>query len=76
MAKDILAVPVSGAGVERLFSIAGQICNVRRASLTPETISALMILKYHNASKLSAEEEEALNSNTESEHIQEDRLAM
>jgi hAT family C-terminal dimerisation region len=45
MAKDVYAVPATGAGVEREFSISGNIVNRRRNRLSPKTISDLMQYK-------------------------------
>ena len=45
MAKDIYAVPATGSGVEREFSISGNIVNHRRNRLKPKTISDLMQYK-------------------------------
>jgi hAT family C-terminal dimerisation region len=45
MAKDVYAVPATGAGVEREFSISGNIVNRRRNCLSPKTISYLMQYK-------------------------------
>ncbi len=45
MAKDILAIPVAGVGVERIFSIARQICSYQRNRLDAETIMQLMIVR-------------------------------
>lgn len=43
LARDILAIPASGAGVERLFNCARDICHYRRGQLKPETIRELML---------------------------------
>ena len=45
MAKDVYAVPATGAGVEREFSISGNIVDRRRNRLSPKTISDLMQYK-------------------------------
>ena len=66
MVKDILAILISGAGVERLFSIARSVCDIRRASLVPETIISIMILKYHNSNTKLQEEEDLETSQVES----------
>ncbi|KJA21873.1 hypothetical protein HYPSUDRAFT_139870, partial [Hypholoma sublateritium FD-334 SS-4] len=47
MARDILAIPGSAVAVERLFSGGRDTIALRRASLQPETIRILMILKQH-----------------------------
>ncbi len=43
MARDFLAIPASGVGVERLFNSARDVCHYRRGRLLPETIHAIMI---------------------------------
>ena len=43
LARDILSIPASGAGVERLFNCARDICHYRRGQLKPETIRELML---------------------------------
>lgn len=43
IARDFLAVPTSGVGVENLFSTARDVCHYRRNRLAPETIEAIMI---------------------------------
>ncbi|KAI2964925.1 hypothetical protein CBS147323_6033 [Aspergillus niger] len=43
LARDLLAVPATGAGVERLFNSARDICHYRRGSLHEKTIQDLMM---------------------------------
>ena len=43
MARDILSIPASGAGVERLFNCARDVCHYRRGNLKAETIKELML---------------------------------
>jgi hypothetical protein len=43
MARDILSIPASGAGVERLFNCARDVCHYRRGQLKTETIRDLML---------------------------------
>jgi hypothetical protein len=43
LACDILSIPASGAGVERLFNCARDICHYRRGKLKPDTIKQLML---------------------------------
>lgn len=45
MARDTYAVPATGSGVEREFSISGNIVNNRRNRLSPKTISDIMQYK-------------------------------
>lgn len=46
MARDILSIPASGAGVERLFNCARDICHYRRGQLKPSTIRELMLHQF------------------------------
>lgn len=46
MARDILSIPASGAGVERLFNCARDICHCRRGQLKASTIRALMLHQF------------------------------
>ena len=55
MARNILAVPASGAGVERLFNIACDICNFRWGRLHGETIRKLMKMCHHDHDVLQQE---------------------
>jgi hypothetical protein len=43
LARDVLTIPASGSGVERLFNSARDICHYRRGSLKPQTIQDLMM---------------------------------
>ncbi|KAJ5264775.1 hypothetical protein N7505_007568 [Penicillium chrysogenum] len=43
LARDILSIPATGAGVERLFNTARDICHYRRGRLRSETIEELML---------------------------------
>ena len=47
MVRDVLAVPGTGAGVERIFSIAGKVAISTHASLDPSTIQDAMMFKNH-----------------------------
>jgi hypothetical protein len=46
LARDILSSPATGAGVERLFNTARNICHYRRGRMKPETIEELMLFLY------------------------------
>ena len=45
MVRDILAVPATGAGVERQFSKSGKVETTYRARINPITTSDIMIYK-------------------------------
>ena len=45
MAKDVLAIPVSGVGVERLFSMARDVVTYRRNRFRGTTIERVMLIK-------------------------------
>jgi hypothetical protein len=48
MAKDVLAIPIAGVGVERIFSVARQVCSYQRNGLDADTIKQLMIVRTHD----------------------------
>ena len=68
MARDVLAVPISTVGVERLFNMARDIYHYRRSRLKADTISKLMIMKHFDQASLE-EETEAMDPELESERI-------
>ncbi len=43
MARDFLAIPASGVGVERLFNSSRDVCHYHRSRLLPDTIHAIML---------------------------------
>ncbi|OJJ79772.1 hAT family dimerization domain-containing protein [Aspergillus glaucus CBS 516.65] len=43
MVQDFFSVPVSGVGVENLFSVARDVCHYQRNRLAPEMIEAIML---------------------------------
>lgn len=53
VARDILSIPATGAGVERLFNSARDVCHYRRGSLNPTTIQELMM--YNCTTKFEVE---------------------
>lgn len=46
LARDVLSIPATGAGVERLFNSARDVCHYRRGSLRSETIQELMMYRF------------------------------
>jgi hypothetical protein len=43
LARDVLSVPATGAGVERLFNTARDVCHYRRGRMKSKTIQELMM---------------------------------
>jgi hAT family C-terminal dimerisation region len=58
MAKDILSIPASGVGVERLFNTARDVCHYRRNHLNANTIEIIMLVKWYEKLRFSASEQE------------------
>jgi hypothetical protein len=52
----VLSIPATGAGVERLFNTARDICHYRRGSLNATTIQELML--YRCATQFEVEEDD------------------
>jgi hypothetical protein len=52
MARDVLAVSVSGVGVERTFNMARDVCHYRRAKLTSDSVKHVMIIKHRQRAHL------------------------
>jgi hypothetical protein len=45
MAKDVLAVPILGVGVKRIFSLARLVCTDQRHKLDPQTLRKRMLVR-------------------------------
>lgn len=62
MARDILAVPSSAVGVERMFNSGRDTCTYRRGNLLGQTVKEIMIVKHdqrrQEAVRLAKEKEE------------------
>lgn len=43
LARDVLSIPATGAGVERLFNTARDVCHYRRGRLKSKTIEEIML---------------------------------
>lgn len=56
LARDLLSVPATGAGVERLFNTARDICHYRRGSLNESTIQDLMMYMFSEKFSLDAQQ--------------------
>lgn len=48
LARKYLPIPATSASSERVFSLAGGICNRRRASLSPDHLNALVFLNRNS----------------------------
>lgn len=57
LARDVLSFPATGAGVERLFNTARDICHYRRGRIKAETVEDLMM--FLCTSRFDMEEQEA-----------------
>ena len=55
MARDFLAIPAAGVGVERLFNVARDLCTFRRHCLRPDTIKMLMLQMFVDTFELKEE---------------------
>jgi pyruvate/2-oxoacid:ferredoxin oxidoreductase beta subunit len=65
MARDFLAVPIAGVGVERIFSLARDIVTYRRNRLKGVTIADLLIAKEYWRTY----EDQALNTEEVKEEV-------
>lgn len=67
MARDFLAVPIAGVGVERVFSIARDVVPYRRNSLQSTTIRDIMLTKswYKELSNFEVTDESNVDDNPE-----------
>jgi len=80
MAKDILAIPLAGVGVERVFNLGRDTCNYRRGHLHGETIKKIMIVKHAHQKDMIDEillsemelKKEAMNDDKNSPEAEED----
>jgi hypothetical protein len=70
LARDILTIPATGAGVERLFNSARDVCHYRRGSLKPTTIQELMMYMFTSKFEMLDEERLLLNEYLSFEEVQ------
>jgi hypothetical protein len=68
MAKDFLAIPLAGVGVERIFSQGRDVIHYRRNRLKGSTIGDIMICKNHWKDLANSEDEES-NSDKEEDYL-------
>lgn len=76
MARDVMAVPATGAGVEREFSISGRVVTKQRNRLKPSTIRDLMQYKRwvvnHGITFTSADDETDIEEEETDVELEED----
>jgi hypothetical protein len=70
LARDVLSIPASGAGVERLFNSARDVCHYRRGSLQPQTISDLMMYMCTSRFEIYEEQRVMLSEYLSAQEIQ------
>ena len=73
IARDIFSIPATGAGVERLFNSARDVCHYRRGSLSPGTIRDLMLFMCTSRFDLKEEQRAMINEYLSYEEVQADR---
>ena len=47
LARAVFAVPAASSKSEQVFSVAGNIVTLKRASLNPEKVEQLIVIKYN-----------------------------
>ncbi|OQE12100.1 hypothetical protein PENVUL_c001G06102 [Penicillium vulpinum] len=75
LARDLLSVPATGAGVDILFSSAQDICHYRRGSLHEATIQDLMMYMCSEKFTLSSQQLSDIEKPIESQEALEEHLA-
>ncbi|KAJ5672840.1 hypothetical protein N7507_001967 [Penicillium longicatenatum] len=70
LARDILSIPATGAGVERLFNSARDICHYRRGSLKSSTIQDLMMFMFTSRFEIEDSHRALINEYLSSEERQ------
>ena len=56
IARDILSIPATGAGVERLFNSARDVCHYRRGRLSAKTVQDIMMFRCKTQFDIEIEE--------------------
>jgi hypothetical protein len=70
VARDVLSIPATGAGVERLFNCARDVCHYRRGSLKPKTIQDLMMFMYTSKFEMQESQRTLLKEYLSNEEIE------
>lgn len=70
LARDVLSIPATGAGVERLFNSARDVCHYRRGSLNPSTIQDLMMFMCTSRFEIEDSQRTLINEYLSHEEIQ------
>ncbi|KAJ5522962.1 hypothetical protein N7513_012065 [Penicillium frequentans] len=69
LARDVLAIPATGAGVERLFNTARDICHYRRGRMKSKTIEELMLFLCTSRFDLDVQEAKEIAQDLPSDEI-------
>lgn len=70
LARDVLSIPATGAGVERLFNSARDVCHYRRGSLKPKTIQDIMMFMCTSRFEIAEDRRALINEYLSHEEIQ------
>lgn len=70
LARDVLSIPATGAGVERLFNSARDVCHYRRGSLKPKTIQDIMMFMCTSRFEIAEDRRVLINEYLSHEEIQ------
>lgn len=70
LARDVLSIPATGAGVGRLFNSARDVCHYRRGSLNPSTIQDLMMFICTSRFEIEDSQRTLINEYLSHEEIQ------
>jgi hypothetical protein len=70
LARDVLSIPATGAGVERLFNSARDVCHYRRGSLNPSTIQDLMMFMCTSRFEIEDSQRTLINEYLSHEEVQ------
>lgn len=73
VARDVFSIPATGAGVERLFNSARDICHYRRGSLNATTIQDIMMFRCLSRFDIKDEQEIDAALTQDERHIADER---
>lgn len=70
LARDVLSIPATGAGVERLFNTARDVCHYRRGSFSSKTIQDIMTFLCRSLFEIEGEERTLIDEYLSNQEIQ------